>query len=150
MTGGDVLVGAWQQAAEKTRLTGVNARWEEAAAVIDHAVATPWALLFGDGWGARIANPAVGGWRVSYTHTLASYSMLKSGLFGMLALGAYLAAMVRPWYRLLAADPPLALAVVPPLLMALCLHTSFKYLDTGVILSLMLLVAERRKGLSTI
>ena len=71
-------------------------------------------------------------------------------LFGMIALGAYLAAMVRPWYRLLAADPPLALAVVPPLLMALCLHTSFKYLDTGVILSLMLLVAERRKGLSTI
>ena len=34
VTGGDVLVGAWQQAAEKTRLTGVNARWEEAAAVI--------------------------------------------------------------------------------------------------------------------
>lgn len=148
VTGGDALVGAWQQAAEKTRLTGVNARWEEAAAVIDHAVATPWALLFGDGWGARIANPAVGGWRVSYTHTLASYSLLKTGLFGMVALGAYLAALVRPWCRLLATDPPLALAVVPPLLMALCLHTSFKYLDTGVILSLMLVAAERRKGLS--
>lgn len=146
--GGDALVGAWQQAAEKTRLTGVNARWEEAMAVIDHAVATPWTLLFGDGWGARIANPAVGGWRVSYTHTLASYSLLKTGLFGMIALAAYLGALVRPWSRLLAADPPFALAVVPPLLMALCLHTSFKYLDTGVILSLMLLAVECRKGLS--
>nr|WP_301311542.1 hypothetical protein [Azospirillum lipoferum] len=147
--GGDALVGAWQQAAEKTRLTGVNARWEEAMAVIDHAVVTPWALLLGDGWGARIANPAVGGWRVSYTHTLASYSLLKTGVFGMVALAAYLGALVRPWYRLLAADPPLALAVVPPLLMALCLHTSFKYLDTGVILSLTLLAVECRKGLST-
>ncbi|PWC82392.1 hypothetical protein TSH100_23760 [Azospirillum sp. TSH100] len=146
--GGDALVGAWQQAAEKTRLTGVNARWEEAMAVIDHANATPWTLLFGDGWGARIANPAVGGWRVTYTHMLASYSLLKTGLFGMIALAAYLGALVRPWCRLLEADPPLALAVVPPLLMALCLHTSFKYLDTGVILSLMLLAAECRKGLS--
>lgn len=146
--GGDALVGAWQQAAEKTRLTGINARWEEAAAVIEHAVASPWALLFGDGWGARIANPAVGGWRVGYTHTLASYSLLKTGLCGMVALAAYLGALVRPWCGLLAADPPLALAVVPPLAMALCLHTSFKYLDTGVILSLMLLAAECRKGLS--
>lgn len=148
--GGDALVGAWQQAAEKTRLTGVNARWEEAMAVIDHAVATPWTLLFGDGWGARIANPAVGGWRVSYTHTLASYSLLKTGLFGMVALAAYLGALAKPWCRLLAADPPLALAVVPPLLMALCLHTSFKYFDTGIILSLMLLAVECRKGLSTL
>lgn len=146
--GGDALFGAWQQAAEKTRLTGINARWEEAAAVIEHAVSSPWALLFGDGWGARIANPAVGGWRVSYTHTLASYGLLKTGLCGMVALAVYLGALVRPWWRLLATDPPLALAVVPPLAMALCLHTSFKYLDTGVILTLMLLAAECRKGLS--
>lgn len=147
-TAGDGLVGAWQQAAEKTRLTGANTRWEEATAVIDHVVSSPWALLFGDGWGARIANPAVGGWRVGYTHTLVSYGLLKTGLLGVLALGAYLAALVRPWRRLLAQDPPLAMAVVPPLLMALCLHTSFKYLDTGVILSLMLLASELRKGLS--
>lgn len=145
---GDALVGAWQQAAEKTRLTGANTRWEEAATVIDHVVSSPWALLFGDGWGARIANPAVGGWRVGYTHTLVSYGLLKTGLLGVLALGAYLAALVRPWRRLLAQDPPLAMAVVPPLLMALCLHTSFKYLDTGVILSLMLLASELRKELS--
>lgn len=146
---GDAVTGIWQQAAEKTRLTGANTRWEEAAAVIDHVAASPWALLFGDGWGARIANPAVGGWRVGYTHTLVSYSLLKTGLLGMLALGAYLGALVRPWRRLLADDPPLALAVVPPLLMALGLHTSFKYLDTGVLLSLMLLAAGCRKGLST-
>ncbi|BAI71958.1 hypothetical protein AZL_013200 [Azospirillum sp. B510] len=145
---GDELVGAWRQAAEKTRLTGVNARWEEGLAVIDHAVATPWTLMIGDGWGARIANPAVGGWRVGYTHTLAGYSLLKTGLLGMIALGVYLAALVRPWLRLMASDPPLALAVAPPLLMSLCLHTSFKYLDTGVLLSLILFAVERRKGLS--
>ncbi|PWC39989.1 hypothetical protein TSO352_05885 [Azospirillum sp. TSO35-2] len=149
LVAGDALVGAWQQAAEKTRLTGVNARWDEAVAVIDHVTASPWTLLLGDGWGARIANPAVGGWRVGYTHTLASYSLLKTGLLGTLALVAYLGTLlVRPWRRLLALDPPLAFAVVPPLLMALGLHTSFKYLDTGVVLSLLLLASECRKGLS--
>ncbi|MBP2298351.1 hypothetical protein [Azospirillum picis] len=149
MTGasGDPLSGAWDQAAEKTRLTGMNARFEEAAAVIDELTASPWTLVFGEGWGARIANPAVGGWRVGYTHTLASYALLKTGILGTFALIAYLGFMMQAWFRLLAADPPLALTVMPPLLMALGLHTSFKYLDTGLILTLTLLGADHRKGL---
>lgn len=145
---GDPLSGAWDQAAEKTRLTGANTRWEEAAAVLETVARSPWSLLFGDGWGARLANPAVGGWRVSYTHTLATYALVKSGVLGGLALAAYLGGMVRPLLGLLRTDPLLGWSLLPPMLMALGLHTSFKYLDTGLLLTLMVLAAEDRKILS--
>lgn len=145
---GDPLSGAWDQAAEKTRLTGANTRWEEAAAVLETVARSPWSLLFGDGWGARLANPAVGGWRVSYTHTLATYALVKSGVLGGLALAAYLGGMVRPLLGLLRTDPLLGWSLLPPLLMALGLHTSFKYLDTGLLLTVMVLAAENRKRLS--
>ncbi|MFD1625035.1 hypothetical protein [Azospirillum griseum] len=145
---GEALVGAWGQAAEKTRLTGVNARWDEAAAVVSHIAESPWSLLFGDGWGARMENPAVGGWRVSYTHTLATYALLKGGALGVLALAAYLGGLAPVLWRRLRDDPPLGWAVLPPLAMALGAHTSFKYLDTGLLLTLLLLSDEKRRGLS--
>ncbi|MCG5239806.1 hypothetical protein ACIU1J_06190 [Azospirillum doebereinerae] len=145
---GDPLLGAWGQAAEKTRLTGANARWEEAAAVLAHVAQSPWSLLFGDGWGAKLSNPAVGGWRVSYTHTLATYVLVKGGVLGALALAAYLGGLVPAALRLLRVDPLLGWSLLPPLLMALGLHTSFKYLDTGVLLSLMVLASGIRKPLS--
>lgn len=145
---GDPLSGAWEQVAEKTRLTGANSRWEEAAAVLEHVARSPWALAFGDGWGAKLSNPAVGGWRVSYTHTLATYILVKGGLTGAIALAAYLGALVPLALRLLRDNPPLGWSLLPPLLMALGLHTSFKYLDTGVLLTLVVLGAERRKTLS--
>ncbi|AWK86965.1 hypothetical protein [Azospirillum thermophilum] len=138
---GEPLAGAVALALEKTRLTGGNARWEEAAAVLEQAGRTPGSLLFGEGWGGLIANPAVGGWRVSYTHLLASYALFKAGLTGLLAVAAYLLALLPAVPRLLRTDPPLAWALLPPLVMALGLHTSFKYLDTGVLLTILLLGA---------
>lgn len=144
---GDPLWGAMGQAAEKTRLTGANTRWEEAVAVLDHVGRSPWSLLFGDGWGAVMSNPAVGGWRVSYTHTLASYILVKGGILGALALAAYLGGLIAPAWRLMKSAPPLAWSVLPPLIMALGFHTSFKYLDTGLLLSLLVLGGELQKRL---
>ncbi|MBP2226928.1 hypothetical protein J2847_000195 [Azospirillum agricola] len=144
---GDPLSGAWEQVAEKTRLTGANTRWEEAGAVLEHVARSPWSLLFGDGWGAKLANPAVGGWRVAYTHTLATYVLVKGGVLGALALAAYLGGLAPLALRLLRQNPPLGWSLLPPLLMALGLHTSFKYLDTGLLLTLMVLGLERRKRL---
>lgn len=145
----DAVLGALLQVAEKNRLAGANTRWEEAAAVLDQAVAGPGNLLFGQGWGALIANPAVGGWRVSYTHTLPTYALAKTGVLGVLALAAYFIAVASRAMIALRRDPPLAWAVLPPLAMALGVHTSFKYLDTGMLLTLLLLAAERRNALSS-
>lgn len=144
----DTLLGALGLVAEKNRLAGANTRWEEAAMVLDQVSGSPWSFLFGDGWGALLSNPAVGGWRVSYTHTLATYALAKTGALGLLALGAYLGGLMPRALTVLREEPPLGWAVLPPLVMALGLHTSFKYLDTGLILTLMVLAAERRNALS--
>ena len=145
----DAVLGAFLKVAEKTRLAGANTRWEEAAAMLDLAVSSPEMFLFGHGWGALLANPAVGGWRVSYTHTLPTYALAKAGALGLVALAAYLGGLAPRALEAVQRDPALGWAVLPPLVMALCAHTSFKYLDTGILLTLMLLVAERRNALSS-
>ncbi|CAO3374931.1 hypothetical protein [Azospirillum argentinense] len=143
----ETLFGAVGQAAEKTRLAGANTRWEEADAALGLALSSPTAFLFGQGWGALLANPAVGGWRVSYTHTLATYAIAKTGVVGLCALVAYLGGLAPRVLALLRSDPALGWAVVAPLVMALGAHTSFKYLDTGLLLTLAILGAERGKRL---
>ena len=143
---GDVVAGALAQVAAKSRLIGANARFDEISAVLEQVTRSLPAFLLGDGWGALVANPAVGGWRVGYTHTLLSYALLKTGLLGVLALVAYLAALVPSAWALLRADPPLAVAVLAPLAMALGAHTSFKYLDCGLLLTLMVLAAENARN----
>ncbi|WP_448189810.1 hypothetical protein [Azospirillum sp. sgz301742] len=142
---GDSMAGALALVGEKTRLTGTNARIDEAAAVLEQVGRSLPAFLFGDGWGAQIANPAVGGWRVTYTHTLASYALLKGGLLGLVAVVAYLAALMPPAWNLLRTNPPLAVACLAPLSMALGVHTAFKYLDCGLLLTLLVLAAEETR-----
>ncbi|WP_343069006.1 hypothetical protein [Azospirillum tabaci] len=143
------LFGALGQVAEKTRLAGANTRWEEAEAALGQTLSSPAAFLFGQGWGALLANPAVGGWRVSYTHTLVTYALAKTGVVGLCALIAYFGGLAPRAVALFRTDPALGWAVVAPLLMALGLHTSFKYLDTGLLLTLAVLAAERGKRLPT-
>ncbi len=143
----ETLFGALGQAAEKTRLAGANTRWEEAEAALGQALSSPAAFLFGQGWGALLANPAVGGWHVSYTHTLVTYALAKTGVIGLCALIAYLGGLAPRVLALLRSDPALGWAVSAPLLMALGAHTSFKYLDTGLLLTLAVLAAERGKRL---
>lgn len=139
---GDMLAGALWQVAEKNRLAGGNARWEEAAAAAAQAAGSVPAFLLGEGWGGLLANPAVGGWRVSYTHTLPSYLLLKTGTLGLAAAALWLGTLAPLAWRLLRSAPPLAAAVLPPLVVALGAHTSFKYLDTGVLLTLIVLASE--------
>lgn len=138
---GDTVAGALALVGEKNRLAGTNARIDEAIAVLEQVGRSLPAFLFGDGWGAQVANPAVGGWRVAYTHTLVSYALLKAGVLGLVAVVAYLAALAPVAWRLLRSNPPLAVAVLAPLSMALGVHTAFKYLDCGLLLTLMVLAA---------
>ncbi|KAA0684622.1 hypothetical protein [Azospirillum brasilense] len=145
----EALLGALGQVAEKTRLAGANARWEEAEAALGQALSSPAAFLFGQGWGALLVNPAVGGWRVSYTHTLVTYALAKTGVVGLCALIVYLGALAPRVLALLRSDPALGWAVSAPLVMALGVHTSFKYLDTGLLLTLAALAVERGKRLPT-
>lgn len=128
-------IGTLDRLIEKTRLAGANARVEEAEAVLQLVSASLPSLLFGEGWGALLANPAVGEWRVSYSHTFISYALLKTGVLGLAMFAGWAGAMAWLAWRLLRNDPVLALICVPPLLVPFGLHTSFKYLDTGLLLT---------------
>lgn len=141
---GERLAGALERIVEKTRLAGGNARLEEATAALSAAGESLFGALFGAGWGARLENPAVGGWRVAYTHTFATYLLFKAGVVGLAAgviwLTTLFPAAVRLWRR----DAAWAMAVAAPLFVAFTAHTSYKYLDTGVFLSLFILLAGER------
>lgn len=136
------LPAALAQAWEKSRQYGLNARGAELEAVLIQAGDSPWSLLLGQGWGALLANPAVGGWRVAYTHTLGGYALLKAGILGLAALTVYLLGLARSVPGLVRRHPALAAAVLPPLAVSLTLHTSYKYLDCGLLLTLLVLAGQ--------
>lgn len=138
---GERLIGALFAVVEKTRQIGGNARMEEAAAALTAAGESPAGLLFGGGWGLLIENPAVGGWRVSYTHTFVTYLLLKAGLVGLIAGVVWLGVFSPAAFVLLRRDPAWAAAVCAPLVVSFTVHTSYKYLDAGVLLTLLMLKA---------
>ncbi|QJE72161.1 hypothetical protein HHL28_02730 [Aerophototrophica crusticola] len=141
---GPVLLDALDLVARKTEAVGLNNRLAEVEAVLAQTGRSPVAFLLGDGWGALLSNPAVGYLRVSYTHSLASYLLLKVGAVGLVLVLAYLGLLAG---RILAAQarrPDLLLAAGPSLLLGLFLHTSFKFLCFGLLLAL--LTARGRGG----
>ncbi|OYQ36458.1 hypothetical protein CHU95_04335 [Niveispirillum lacus] len=122
--------------ADKTESVGLNNRVDELLAVLEQVGRHPVSFLIGDGWGALVPNPAVGWWRVSYTHSAASYFLLKLGALG-LALILCLAGLLAGVLARAARDMPmLLLAASPSLLLGAFLHTSFKYLCFSLLLSL--------------
>ncbi|UEM05626.1 hypothetical protein JL101_009375 [Skermanella rosea] len=132
----DTILGTAAQIAWKTETYGLNERASEAAIVAGHIGSSPASLVFGAGWGALVRNPAVGEMWVSYTHSFATYMLLKTGIAGALAALAYLLSLVPPLVALMKREPTLAFGLLPPLAIGLFAHTSFKYLCFGLILSI--------------
>lgn len=124
---------------QKTEIVGLNARAEEWSAVI-HILSGGWStLLFGEGWGGRLENPAVGGLNVNYTHSLISSLLLKTGVIGTLGvLGVCGIAVCRSFKTILSQRTPQDLmiigAVLFPLLISTFLYASYKSLGFGLIL----------------
>lgn len=147
-----VLVGPWvaglmADLAEKTAAVGLNRRWQEAQAVLDAVGGDIFTVLFGRGWGATIASPAVGEVTVNFTHNLFTTYWLKAGLFGLVLVAAYIAALARLLWPLWRAAPVVALALGVPLAIDITLYASFKSLDFGVILLLLALWGGRAVSL---
>lgn len=136
------LAGVAGLVAAKTESVGLNNRVGEVLAVLDQVGRDPLAFLVGDGWGALVANPAVGYWRVSYTHSALSYFLLKVGLLGLMGMALYAGALAGRVLHQLSRQPMLFLAALPPLLIGCFLHTSFKYICFSIILSLVVSNSE--------
>lgn len=124
------------EALRKTAEVGINMRWAEAAAVIREISATLPAVIFGKGWGATIASPAVGGVTVNFTHCLLTTYWLKTGLIGLFLAMLYLFHMGALLLRLLKVNPVMAVALGGPLAIDILLYASFKSLDFGLVLLL--------------
>jgi len=131
------LSGTIQQIAWKTETYGLNERSAEAAAVLDQVGASWSDLLLGQGWGTLVRSPAVGDMWVSYTHSFATYMLLKTGVIGCLVTLAYVLSMAPALFGLMRTDTSMAIALLPPLGLGLFAHTSFKYLCFGLLLSIL-------------
>jgi hypothetical protein len=130
----------------KQNLVGTNNRFEETAVVFDSVGASPLSILFGQGWGATLADPAVGGVVVNYTHNFFTTYLLKGGLLGLVLAAFYIGGLCFPLLRLLRVNPIIAVALGVPLTIDLTLYASFKSLDFGLILLLAALWPRKLRG----
>lgn len=128
----------------KTTNVGLNMRLEEARAVIAALSGGVADIAVGLGWGATFPSPAVGGVTVSFTHSLVTYLMLKTGFLGLCLAGIYLLFAGRGAWRRMLVDPPMGAALAWPLVIPIFLYASHKSLDFGLILTLALLPVPRR------
>lgn len=140
--GYDVVAGLGRAIAEKTALVGFNMRFQEAAAVLDTLGDSIWTVLFGRGWGAAYASPAVGGLTVNFTHSLLTTYWLKTGLIGLCLVLGYLYRFGLALVRLATSHPVVAVALAAPFVIDVTLYASFKSLDFGLILLLTALWAD--------
>jgi len=142
LAAGGVGLKIYHVMALKTEMVGANMRWQEALAVFDSLDDAPLAVLFGKGWGAHVASPAVGGETVNFTHSLLTSYWLKTGLCGLILVLLYLFEMALILLKEMKECPVLAVAIALPLLIDTLLYASFKSLDFGLILLLIPLWAS--------
>jgi hypothetical protein len=128
------LVG--NEALRKTAEVGINMRWAEAQAVLHEISSGFLTAIFGHGWGATVASPAVGGVTVNFTHSLLTTYWLKTGLTGLCLALLYLFHIGALLLRLLRHNPVMAAALGGPLAIDILLYASFKSLDFGLVLLL--------------
>ncbi|HEY8191084.1 MAG TPA: hypothetical protein VIG74_01570 [Alphaproteobacteria bacterium] len=132
----DGLAVIGHEAIRKTTEVGINMRWAEASAVIREISASLPAVIFGHGWGATVASPAVGGVTVNFTHCLLTTYWLKTGLIGLFLALLYLFHIGALLLRMLKENPIMAVALGGPLAIDILLYASFKSLDFGLVLLL--------------
>lgn len=121
---------------EKNMLAGSNMRWSELAAVWEHISRSPISLIFGAGWGAQYASPAVAGITVNYTHSLLSALLLKTGLLGLILGLFYTGSVLCRLLDRFSQFPVLVIAILGPVLIDIALYASYKSLDFGLVLLL--------------
>lgn len=141
-----VVVGVVDTIILKTARVGVNMRAQEILAVWGAVAVSPIALLFGQGWGASFASPAVGGLHVTYTHSLLSYVFFKMGFMGLCLCLFYLFFIFEKLVRLSLRCPVKGNALMWPFLIPIFLYASHKSFDFGLLLTLILVMAEKARG----
>lgn len=134
----------FQQLSFKTQMVGLNSRGAEWGAVINQVLSSPFSFLFGMGWGSEIENPAVGGLRVSFTHSLLSSLLLKTGITGVMLFLIYCFSLVKGAFNNLHHERIYLYSLAGPLLIGLFLYASYKSLGYGLLLLILASLACKR------
>ncbi len=129
--------------AAKTRLYGGNMRLEEAAAVWNEVAVSPMKILFGTGWGGGFQSPAVADVRVNFTHNLFTSFLLKTGMIGLCSVVGLMIFFMKTLWRVLKINLLIGIALAMPLVIDMFLYASYKSLDFGLLL-LLIVVIERQ------
>lgn len=129
----------FQSLGQKNKIVAENGRFAEWAAVLRLMNDNFMSMLFGLGWGAKFENPAVGGLPVTYTHSLLSFLMLKTGIIGAFLILLGMGAGVLQGLEKKAKDIKTMiifdyLPVLLPLLISVFLYANYKSLGFGLIL----------------
>ena len=132
----------------KTSRVGLNMRFQELLAIWEVMQASPISVIFGQGWGASFASPAVGGLHVTYSHSLLSYMFFKTGLIGLILTIFYLFFLFEKLVRLYLTEPVKGNALMWPLLIPILFYASYKSLDFGLLLTLILVSTMQKKETS--
>ncbi len=144
---GDVLLGVINLLIVKTQVLAFNRHDDEIHTAADIAGRSLDAVLIGAGWGSLFEIPAVPGMYVSYFHALPLYFLVKAGLIGLVLALTYFAGFVPSLIMLMERRFALFLACAAPLSIGALIQPSFKYLDYGLMLCLVVLAAKPRKAL---
>lgn len=128
----------------KTSQVGLNMRLQEVYALWDTMRASWMTILFGQGWGASFASPAVGELHVTYTHSLLTYVFFKMGIAGLFLTLIYLFFVFEKLVSLYFSDPLKGNALMWPLLIPIFLYASHKSFDFGLLLSAIIVSAPSR------
>ena len=130
----------------KTSQVGLNMRLQEWYAVWDSLSGSWISVLFGQGWGSSFASPAVGGLSVTFTHSLLSYMLLKTGLIGLILCLIYLFFIFEKLAVVYFSVPVKGNALLWPFLIPVWLYASHKSFDFGLLLVLILVMAQQVSG----
>ncbi len=137
-----VFSDAVQAIARKTAKVGLNMRLEELYAVIDTIGASFYTALFGVGWGAKMASPAVAGIEVNFTHSLLTYILLKTGIVGLALTLAWLWRCAMDIFIIARHALVPAAGLFWALVIPVLFYASHKSLDFGLVLLLIAVLAD--------
>jgi hypothetical protein len=128
----------------KTIHVGLNNRAEELRAIWNELSAHGvLGVLLGIGWGGTFPSPAVAEIRVNFAHGLLPAMLLKTGVIGLVLSVIYLLLLLRPMLKGLnikrLSHIIWGMALLFPLLIGALLYGSYKSLDFGILLLLIVL-----------
>ncbi|MBD0379769.1 hypothetical protein [Paenibacillus sedimenti] len=126
---------------------GANGKTDEMFTIFKEVAKDPSAFFLGRGWGGLFFDPIYMA-KVSYTHSVITYYMLKAGVIGLITFILYLGWVLSRMLKAFTMSRlPVILASIVPMSIGMLFQPSYKCLSYGVILALVCALPSRMKAM---